>query len=213
MATRGRWHHRRRRARRVACSGLTAPGAGGRRGSRRPGGWSRAPGARSPRAPGRRCAASRSRSAGGRGGVRASGPARGRHPSRSRRSRRSRSASSSAASSTRLPRETLIRYALRFIRRKLVAADQVLGRFGRDREADHEVGLREQRGEVGLAERRRRLHVRIAHQDVHAERLAELGEPPADAAVADDAERAAAKAGGPSPPRAGRRRGSCRSPR
>ena len=77
--------------------------------------------------------------------------------------------------------------------KKLVAADQVLGLRRGDGQTDHEVGFFQQRAEVGLAQRGRGLDVGIAHQDLHAERQAELGQAPADAAIADDAERAAEK--------------------
>ena len=103
------------------------------------------------------------------------------------------SAASSAASSIRLPRDTLIRYAP-LHPAQLRDADQVLGLCRGNGEHHDEIGLGQERAEIGPGQLRpRHLDVRIADQHAHAERHAELGKTPADLAVADRAKRAAAQ--------------------
>ena len=124
----------------------------------------------------------------------ASGRAPGRRRWRSRRSGARASAAASAASSIRLPRETLIRKAEGFIQPSSSAPIRFSVSSVATARHDHEVGLDQQRAEVGLAELGLdHPDVGIADQDALAQRLAELGEPGADVAVADDAEGAAAQ--------------------
>ena len=179
----------------AACSGLTAPvGA-------RPcddlsdlaRGLERLMGDRL-RVPGRRCAASRPRSAGARDAARASGRARGRRPWRSRRSGLPRSAASSAPSSIRLPRDDVDQIGGRLHPAELLGADQVLGPRGRT------ASTRRSRSSASSVPRSVWRELRLDHLDVGSSTstrmpsaTAELGEARADVAVADDPERAAAQ--------------------
>ena len=143
--------------------------------SRRPGAWSRAPDARSPAARGRRCAASRRRCAAARGAATASGPARGPTSMAQPAMRPSTRAASSAVSSIRLPRDTLIRYALGCIRPSSAAPIRFSVSAVATASTTTKSDSAEQRAEIGPGQLRLgHLDVRIVDQHAHAQRQAEL---------------------------------------